>query len=52
MEEDILFKNRTLYNNKMIEFLQKTVDFNQEYLKILQSKRDELINQKNSMEKK
>jgi len=52
MEEDILFKNRTLYNNKMIEFLQKTVDFNQEYLKILQNKRDELINQKNSMEKK
>ena len=38
-EEDLLFKNETYRNHKMINVLKKTLEFNEKFLETLENKK-------------
>lgn len=50
-KEDIVFENKPLYNNKLKEFIEKTLEFNEQYMKFLKNKKQDLIRHKEIMEK-
>jgi len=38
-EEELLFKNETYRNDKMINVLKKTLEFNEKFLEVLENKK-------------
>jgi hypothetical protein len=51
-EEEVVFKQGAVYNHKMINLLNQTLEFNEKFLEVLRTELDKVKIQKKELEEK